>query len=202
MNSHSNYYEERLYPLQDGVLNCVAGCGTDFFLTGGTALNRFHKPVRYSDDLDFFIQSEADFTDQVDSILDALRITGFLIDLSAESIRTGDFCTLIVFHPDDPAVKLKLDFVKDIPVHYGAFLLKDKAPRIDSPRNILSNKITALFRFEAKDVADIHTLCSFMCFNWQEILAEARQKEAGVEAPLAAEILTGMPEDDFNAING
>ncbi len=39
-----------------------------------------------------------------------------------------------------------------------------------------------------------------MCFNWQEILAEARQKEAGVEAPLAAEILTGMPEDDFNAV--
>jgi len=60
MNLHSSYYEERLYPLQDGVLNCVAECGTDFFFTGGTALNRFYRPVRYSDDLDFFLQGDAD----------------------------------------------------------------------------------------------------------------------------------------------
>ena len=31
------YYEESLYPLQDGVLNILSRSGTDFFLTGGTA---------------------------------------------------------------------------------------------------------------------------------------------------------------------
>jgi hypothetical protein len=37
-------------------------------------------------------------------------------------------------------------------------------------------------------------------FNWREILEEAREKEAGVEAPLAAEILAGIPLSDFNAV--
>ena len=32
------YYEESLYPLQDGVMNIISKCGTRFFLTGGTAL--------------------------------------------------------------------------------------------------------------------------------------------------------------------
>jgi len=36
----SQYYEENLYPLQDGVLNIINRSGTDFFLTGGTALSR------------------------------------------------------------------------------------------------------------------------------------------------------------------
>lgn len=40
MRSRSDYYETRLYPLQDGVLRRVEGCKTDFFLTGGTALGR------------------------------------------------------------------------------------------------------------------------------------------------------------------
>jgi len=200
MNFHSSYYEEKLYPLQDGVLSCVAGCGTDFFLTGGTALNRFYRPVRYSDDLDFFLQGESDFSGQIDQILDALCADHFVVDLSAESIRTGDFCTVVVCHNSDINIKLKLDFVHDIPIHYGAFLLKERVPKIDSAKNILSNKITALFRFEPKDVADIHNLCTLLDFNWREVIEEAKQKEAGVEAPLAAEILTGMPFADFNTV--
>ncbi len=50
MSSFSEYYEKILYPLQDGVLKCVAGSGTEFFLTGGTALNRGFHNKRYSDD--------------------------------------------------------------------------------------------------------------------------------------------------------
>ena len=34
----SQYYEESLYPLQDGVMNVLSKCGVRFFLTGGTAL--------------------------------------------------------------------------------------------------------------------------------------------------------------------
>lgn len=47
----SSYYEESLYPLQDGVLSCVNECKTDLYLTGGTALHRFYASIRYSDDL-------------------------------------------------------------------------------------------------------------------------------------------------------
>ena len=53
MISLSQYYEENLYPLQDGVMNILAHSDTDFFLTGGTALSRAYYNHRYSEDLDF-----------------------------------------------------------------------------------------------------------------------------------------------------
>ncbi len=38
MSSSDAYYEERLYPLQDGVLRLVIELGAPLYLTGGTAL--------------------------------------------------------------------------------------------------------------------------------------------------------------------
>jgi hypothetical protein len=58
----------------------------------------------------------------------------------------------------------------------------------------------ALFRFEAKDVADIRTICRNHAFSWETILDEARQKEEGMEAPLPAEILLGIPEPEFYSV--
>lgn len=69
MDSYSEYYETRLYPLQDGVLRCVEECGTGFFLTGGTALSRGYYNHRYSDDLDFFVCSDARFREDVELVL-------------------------------------------------------------------------------------------------------------------------------------
>ncbi len=43
MNESDAYYEETLYPLQNGVLNTLAACGTPFYLTGGTALHRHYS---------------------------------------------------------------------------------------------------------------------------------------------------------------
>ncbi|MGI5097497.1 nucleotidyl transferase AbiEii/AbiGii toxin family protein [Treponema socranskii] len=52
--SYSDYYEENLYGLQNGVLNIVKNLDVPFYLTGGTALSRGYYHHRYSDDLDFF----------------------------------------------------------------------------------------------------------------------------------------------------
>ena len=38
--SYSDYYEESLHKLQNGVLNIVKTSETPFYLTGGTALSR------------------------------------------------------------------------------------------------------------------------------------------------------------------
>ncbi len=46
------FYFEKLYPLQDVVLGVIDNPA--FYLTGGTALSRFHYHHRFSDDLDFF----------------------------------------------------------------------------------------------------------------------------------------------------
>ena len=50
---------EKLYQLQDEVLEVVFGVENEFYLTGGTCLSRFYKEKRYSDDLDFFTNNSA-----------------------------------------------------------------------------------------------------------------------------------------------
>ena len=51
MHESDAYYEEILYPLQNGVLSTLAACEAPFYLTGGTALHRYYFGFRYSDDL-------------------------------------------------------------------------------------------------------------------------------------------------------
>jgi hypothetical protein len=51
------FYQEHLYPLQDEVMKIAAIYGDKIYLTGGTALARFHFHHRLSEDLDFFVQS-------------------------------------------------------------------------------------------------------------------------------------------------
>ena len=42
MNESAAWFEETLYPLQNGVLRTLADCGAPFYLTGGTALHRHY----------------------------------------------------------------------------------------------------------------------------------------------------------------
>ena len=50
MHESENYYEEILYPLQNGALTTLAACEAPFYLTGGTALRRHYLGLRYSED--------------------------------------------------------------------------------------------------------------------------------------------------------
>ena len=45
---------QTLYHLQDKVLEDIYAIDHDFYLTGGTCLNRFYHDKRYSIDLDLF----------------------------------------------------------------------------------------------------------------------------------------------------
>jgi hypothetical protein len=71
---------------------------------------------------------------------------------------------------------------------------------VDSVRNILSNKLSALFRFAAKDVADIREIALHEKVNWTEIIKEAREKDAGTDIPVISEILQGMPENALDEV--
>jgi len=55
MSEQGEYYKENLYAFQDGILSIVKGIDAPFYLTGGTAISRHYSPVRYSDDLDLFV---------------------------------------------------------------------------------------------------------------------------------------------------
>ena len=191
------YYEENLYPLQDGVMSIISRSGTDFFLTGGTALSRAYYNHRYSDDLDFFVNQSKTYNEQLEKVLAMLSENGY--NWSYEDfIRAESFATMKVRKHSE--VSLKLDFVNDSTPHFGEISKTDLFYRTDSIRNILSNKLSAIFRYAAKDVADIREIALHECVDWSTIIQEARQKEAGIELIFISEILTGMPRSEFEAI--
>jgi len=194
----SQYYEEKLYPLQDGVLNILQQSDTDFFLTGGTALSRAYYNHRYSDDLDFFVNNSETFDDQLDAVLSLLRKNGFCWSTENDYTRTEGFTTLKVGKNSD--VLLKLDFVNDSVPHYGEFVKTNLFYRTDSKLNILSNKLSAIFRYAAKDVADIREIAINEKIDWVQAIKDARQKEAGLELIYVSEILTGIPKKEFESI--
>ena len=73
MHESEAYYEEILYPLQNGVLTTLAACEAPFCLTGGTALHRHYFGFRYSEDLDLFVNHDTGFGGYVDRALTTLR---------------------------------------------------------------------------------------------------------------------------------
>jgi predicted nucleotidyltransferase component of viral defense system len=199
LTSLSEYYEKNLYPLQDGVLNIISQSGTDFFLTGGTALSRGYYHHRYSDDLDFFINSSKEYDKQLDVILDKLAESGFSWDTAPDFLRNDGFATLAV-HWEKNDAALKLDFVNDTVPHFGPIVETGLFYRTDSIRNILSNKLSALFRFAAKDVADIREIFLHEKINWPEIIYEAGQKDAGIDLVMIADVLKSIPESAFGEL--
>jgi hypothetical protein len=96
--------------------------------------------------------------------------------------------------------ELNIDLVNDVAPHYGEFLFDEALGKIDSLRNILSNKFSALYRFEPKDVADIWIICKNFKCNFREIISEAKNKEAGVDPVPIFEILSSFPVDKLNLI--
>lgn len=195
----SQYYEEKLYPLQDGVMNTISKCGVRFFLTGGTALSRGYYNHRYSDDLDFFVNNDNEYLAQIKKVFFNLKDDGFFWNTNVDFISNETFTSFKVCWNKSEAV-LKLDFVNDIASHFGEIIKTELFERTDSIRNILSNKLTALFRFAGKDVADIREIALRTKVDWQQIIQDARQKEAGIEIPIICDILKGMPQKEFETI--
>lgn len=190
------FYEEILYPLQNGVLNSLADCETPFYLTGGTALHRYHFRTRYSDDLDFFVNRDAQFTTHVDTCLQALSRRGYEFD-DPSFFRGEDYARAVIC---TPRARLKLDFVNDVAARFGDLESGHLFPRIDPLRNILSNKVTATYRLDAKDFADLRTISRRLRFEWREVMAEASRKLGGIDAAEIADLFRSFPPDHFEKI--
>ena len=128
-----------------------------------------------------------------------LKDNGFAWNSDVGFVKSVDFCSVIVKRSNE-VIGLKLDFVNDIAAHFGDVVSTSLFYRTDSIRNILSNKITAVFRMSPKDVVDIHRICLNESFNWSDVFAEVREKELGVEPCDVAEIIQGIPQDAFDSI--
>jgi predicted nucleotidyltransferase component of viral defense system len=180
-------------------MNIISQSDTDFFLTGGTALSRAYYNHRYSEDLDFFLSKSQTYDEQLDKIFALLRENGFSWDEENDYSRVEYFTTFKVRKDSDTL--LKLDFVNDRVPHYGEITKTNIFYRTDSVRNILSNKLSAIFRYAAKDIVDIREIALHETIDWSTAIQEARQKEAGLELIYISEILSGMPKSEFDTIS-
>jgi len=97
-------------------------------------------------------------------------------------------------------IELRIDFVNDVASHYGELVENNILGKVDSLRNILSNKLSALFRYEVKDIADIWIICKNFKCNFREIIKEAKDKEAGVDPVSLYEILNTFPIEKIDLI--
>lgn len=172
MSSH--FYKDNLYPLQDKVLKEVGASGTSFYLTGGTVLGRFLLNHRYSDDLDFFLNAAADFKEQINKLINHLR-------LSFKDIRLNNLQDSFArFYVVEDELQLKMEFVNDVKFRVGIPIRNEFGLQYDTWDNILSNKLTALSRSAPKDYSDVLFLCLKYPFNWETIVDQARQKDAWI----------------------
>jgi predicted nucleotidyltransferase component of viral defense system len=195
MQLQNEYYIRKLYPLQDKILRIVAGTKNNFYLTRGTALSRFYLNHRFSDDLDFFVNGESDFLLQVDEVINKIKAED---DISMKISKKADDFTSLFCEKDK--IILKIDFVNDISYHSGELDSTNIFPRVDNWWNILSNKICALERREAKDVADIIFLCRKYPFQWHEVFDDAQKKTTYIDPLDVSIILEEFPKEFFSRI--
>jgi predicted nucleotidyltransferase component of viral defense system len=188
-----NIYRDKIYPLQDKILKLMEELDLDFYLTGGTALSRCYLYHRYSDDLDFFVNDLPTFKKQCKTVITACK-EKWHVDIST----TSD--SFVRFFLEEGDFSIKIDFVNDVPFHYGKIENCSIFHRVDNWRNILSNKICALSRLEAKDLADILYISKKFAFEWEEIINEAKEKDLWVDPLEICRMINEFPLNLMNEI--
>jgi predicted nucleotidyltransferase component of viral defense system len=187
--------ESTIYPLQDKVLVALDGAQTRFYLTGGTALSRCYFHHRYSDDLDFFVNDDGQFSQYMIAVYSALKRIGIALELTIDESR---FKRLMADQV------LKIEFVNDVPFYLGKPRQIPGFPfaAVDNLQNILANKITAFRdRSEVKDLVDIREIALQTRPDWKMIFSAADSKSAGIFPPQIAEKMENFDPASLERIN-
>lgn len=191
-----DYYFDKLYPLQDRVLKIINNLDTGFYLTGGTASSRGYLHHRFSDDLDLFVNDDNRFSLWSDRVVHALS---GLNDWKLDVLQRDDRFVRLSLSSKD--VLLKIELINDVPSHIGDIRRDAALGMLDSPENILSNKVTAaLSREEPKDLADIWGFCLKMGLSLTTAITDAHSKASGVFPADLARVLCTADETDWKAV--
>ena len=162
---------KKLYRIQDKVLQWWKTLNLPFYLTGGTALGRFYLQHRFSEDLDFFTNDNSEYKQYIKFINRELK-KSFPVD-EEKTLVYDDYSRFYISHDN---FLLKIEFVNDVKYRFGN-TKKTYFGEIDTPANILSNKISSIInRDEAKDIYDIIYISLNYRFNWREIFFDAKKK--------------------------
>ena len=189
-------FVHHLYPMQDRALGRIASIETGFYLTGETAASRGYLHHRFSDDLDLFVNDDERFP------LWAQRVVQVLAggdDWQVEVVLREARIVRVNLTGSD--VVLKVEMINDVPAHVGEVRLHPVLGRLDSPENILANKLTAVVdRRAPKDLADIWGFCCWMNLSCEAALESAQSKAAGLFPADVARALLTVTNDDWQLV--
>lgn len=168
-SEEKTFYEKKLCPLQDEVLNLIKS--DKLYLSGGTALSRYYYNHRYSDDLDFFFDGynnpSHEFAVTVREIINRIS-EKYKVEVS---IKSDLFIKTFI---DNGDVKLKVEFIFE---NYKCAGNRNKNSGIiiDSKENLVVNKLTTIYdRRTVKDYVDLFFLLDE--FNLNDVAAWAEHK--------------------------
>ncbi len=149
------FYRDRLYPLQDVVFAEASVFADEIYLTGGTALARFHFQHRLSEDLDFFTQN-AQLPYIANDLIARLQHRGLTV--AVEQVSSW----FVRFFVVDQEVHLKIDMVRDM-LLTGELVRLPQGIFTNSLVDIGANKIAAFEdRAEVKDIIDLYYICQMV----------------------------------------
>lgn len=165
----------------------------DFFLTGGTALSAFYLQHRLSQDIDLFTLNQKLEFNAVNA--EILKIISSLSGKIEHQISSPTFLQFIFKTNRD---ELKIDIVKDTPVHFGS-LKKISNFQIDSLKNIAVGKLLALFgRADAKDFIDLYFLLEVeKKFTFNKLYNLAKKKDIGLSEFYLAGMIKKVEEIEY-----
>jgi hypothetical protein len=177
---------DKLTPLQWRILEVLSGIQPRWALTGGAALAGFHLKHRLTKDLDLFWHGQDQLGDLPREVRERLSAAG----LEATVLQTASaFFQLRV--TDGTGVCI-VDLVADPvpPIEAPLQLpLQDGSITVDSPQEILVNKLCALLgRAELRDLVDVKGLLDSGA-DFKRALADAPRKDAGFSPLTLAWIL-------------
>lgn len=164
-------YHHQLYPLQDIVFEVASIFQDTIYLTGGTALARFHFDHRLSEDLDFFTQGS-----QLQYVANELiaRLQQRMLTVAVEQLSTW----FVRFFVVDQGIRLKVDMVRDTHLT-GELTRLPQGIYTNSLTDIGANKITAFEdRAAIKDIIDLYYICQD--YDLPSLFALADQKRVPV----------------------
>ena len=183
-----------LYKIQDKIIDLVVKEKLGFYLTGGTALQRFYfNKYRYSDDLDLFLM------DNGTSKAESKEFQKFLDALEHNSIEykvnTSTPYFKRIFLKENC---LKIDLVNDFVYHEKDFVRANNGIYLDSLQNIFVNKLeTSLSRTEPRDLFDIYIILSNHKIDIEKSF-QLLNKKSNLETKLIIENLSNI---DISKIN-
>ena len=125
--------------------------------------------------------------------MDAARQKKFSIEV--ETISDHFFR----IYAKEKEASLKIDFVNEVTFHWGPLNRFSLFNRVDNEKNILSNKVSCINRYEVKDIADIWILAKRLPFSWRDI-TDIANKKSPVDPIEVSKIIKTLPLEELNLI--